>query len=120
MLSKTSQLRFFPGMLLLLILLALLTGCGGSPGESPGNSLRIAVIPKGTTHDFWKMVHAGAIKAERDQFLRSAEGRNYLEGTAQRRQYRAADQPGPDLRLPQGGWHRAGAAGQNGPGAPGS
>ena len=66
MLSKTSQLRFFPGMLLLLILLALLTGCGGSPGESPGNSLRIAVIPKGTTHDFWKMVHAGAIKAERE------------------------------------------------------
>ena len=66
MLSKTSQRRFFPGRLLLLTLLALLTGCGGSPGESPGNSLRIAVIPKGTTHDFWKMVHAGAIKAERE------------------------------------------------------
>ena len=31
--------------------------------ESDGNN-RIAVIPKGTTHVFWKSVHAGAIKAE--------------------------------------------------------
>ena len=31
--------------------------------ESDGN-YRIAVIPKGTTHVFWKSVHAGAIKAE--------------------------------------------------------
>lgn len=30
----------------------------GSPSE-----LRIAVIPKGTTHQFWKAVHAGALKA---------------------------------------------------------
>jgi len=26
----------------------------------------IAVIPKGTTHEFWKSVHAGAVKAERE------------------------------------------------------
>lgn len=26
----------------------------------------IAVIPKGTTHEFWKSVHAGAIKAQRE------------------------------------------------------
>jgi len=26
----------------------------------------IAVIPKGTTHEFWKAVHAGAVKAERE------------------------------------------------------
>lgn len=26
----------------------------------------IAVIPKGTTHEFWKAVHAGAIKAQRE------------------------------------------------------
>jgi len=31
--------------------------------DSDGN-YRIAVIPKGTTHVFWKSVHAGAIKAE--------------------------------------------------------
>lgn len=28
--------------------------------------LQIAVIPKGTTHDFWKAIHAGAVKAERE------------------------------------------------------
>lgn len=27
--------------------------------------LKIAVIPKGTTHEFWKSVHAGAVKAAR-------------------------------------------------------
>jgi ribose transport system substrate-binding protein len=29
-------------------------------------SLTIAVIPKGTTHEFWKSVHAGAVKASRE------------------------------------------------------
>lgn len=28
--------------------------------------LTIAVIPKGTTHSFWKSVHAGAVKAEKE------------------------------------------------------
>ena len=27
---------------------------------------RIAMIPKGTTHEFWKSVHAGAVKAEKE------------------------------------------------------
>mgnify|MGYP000297784048 CR=1 FL=1 len=34
-----------------------------SAGEAP---LTIAVIPKGTTHEFWKAVHAGAVKAQRE------------------------------------------------------
>jgi ribose transport system substrate-binding protein len=40
-------------------------GAGGSSGGggSPRKALRIAVIPKGTTHDFWKSVHAGAADA---------------------------------------------------------
>ncbi|HEY1532898.1 MAG TPA: substrate-binding domain-containing protein [Polyangiaceae bacterium] len=29
-------------------------------------AVRIAVIPKGTTHEFWKAVHAGAVKAARE------------------------------------------------------
>jgi len=56
-------------------LLALLVGC--SKKESPGaaatgsaapaaGKLKIAVIPKGTTHEFWKSVHAGAVKASRE------------------------------------------------------
>ncbi len=33
-------------------------------GEQPTNAkYRIAVIPKGTTHEFWKSVHAGAARA---------------------------------------------------------
>ena len=46
-----------------------LTGCGGdqSPtkSETAGGKkkYRIAVIPKGTTHDFWKSVHYGAKQA---------------------------------------------------------
>ncbi len=38
----------------------------GSAGAEGGASLRIAVIPKGTTHEFWKSVHAGAVKASRE------------------------------------------------------
>ena len=34
----------------------------GEPAAKPGKR-RIAVIPKGTTHEFWKSVHAGANKA---------------------------------------------------------
>ena len=30
------------------------------------DSYTIAVIPKGTTHEFWKAIHAGAIKAEQE------------------------------------------------------
>lgn len=57
----------------------LLVGCGGSgdgagdggsaspeAGASSGSAesgVEIAVIPKGTTHDFWKMIEAGARRA---------------------------------------------------------
>lgn len=43
------------------LLLAVLAGCGG--GRKDSTALRIAVIPKGTTHEFWRAVHAGAIQA---------------------------------------------------------
>src|ERR1700753_1089142 len=36
---------------------------GGAPAKS---KTTIAMIPKGTTHEFWKSVHAGAIKASRE------------------------------------------------------
>lgn len=32
----------------------------------PAKTVTIAVIPKGTTHEFWKSIHAGAVKAERE------------------------------------------------------
>ncbi len=37
----------------------------GAPGSS-GKKLTIAVIPKGTTHEFWKSIHAGCLKAARE------------------------------------------------------
>ncbi len=42
-------------------------GAGGSAAVDAGpTKTRIAVIPKGTTHEFWKAVHAGAVKASRE------------------------------------------------------
>ena len=43
-------------------------GCGGGPGEKAGASktLTIAVVPMGTTHEFWKSIHAGALTAARE------------------------------------------------------
>jgi ribose transport system substrate-binding protein len=38
----------------------------GSCKKSKPDTPRIAVIPKGTTHEFWKSVHAGAVKAARE------------------------------------------------------
>jgi ribose transport system substrate-binding protein len=35
-------------------------------GPRAGRTFQIAVIPKGTTHEFWKSIHAGAIEAARE------------------------------------------------------
>jgi len=60
---------------------ALLTiaGCGGDTASTSKTTAakadetktaksiyRIAVIPKGPTHDFWKSIHAGALKAQQE------------------------------------------------------
>ena len=47
----------------LLALSCLLLSCGESP--DPGRTT-IVVIPKGTTHEFWKSIHAGARRAATD------------------------------------------------------
>jgi ribose transport system substrate-binding protein len=54
----------------LLSLAALASGVackrGGAGGGGGDARPRIAVIPKGTTHEFWRSVHAGAAKAAQD------------------------------------------------------
>ncbi len=59
-------------------LVALLAGCGqhsasstsggtgGGTNPAGGSALQIAVIPKGTSHEYWKSIHAGALKAQED------------------------------------------------------
>lgn len=53
-----------------LIAVTLLSGCKQSagPGGSGAKSgkMQIAVLPKGTTHDFWTAVHAGALAAGKE------------------------------------------------------
>jgi ribose transport system substrate-binding protein len=41
-----------------------LAGCSGT---KPAYKYRIAVIPKGTSHDFWKYIHAGAVQGARER-----------------------------------------------------
>lgn len=51
-----------------LALLAVACQQKETPPESTaaGKSYTIAVIPQGSTHEFWKSIHAGAVKASRD------------------------------------------------------
>jgi ribose transport system substrate-binding protein len=49
---------------LLLAALVVATACSGG-GSTPGR-INVAVIPKGTSHQFWQSVHAGARKAARE------------------------------------------------------
>jgi ribose transport system substrate-binding protein len=56
--------RIFRQVLVSYLIAFLLVGCGP---RTPAARFRIAVIPKGTTHDFWKAIHAGAAKAGRER-----------------------------------------------------
>ena len=66
------NVRFQRGVMA-LALAASLAGCsdGGKP-DTVGKDLKavgglhLAVIPKGTTHEFWKSIHAGAIQAPQE------------------------------------------------------
>jgi len=54
------------GIITLVTVAAVLLVTGCKQKESTGSKYRIAVIPKGTTHVFWKSIHAGAVKAEKE------------------------------------------------------
>ena len=46
-----------------LILLASLC-VALSANAAPAKAYTIAVVPMGTTHEYWKMIHAGALQAQ--------------------------------------------------------
>ncbi len=56
-----------------------IVACGGKgEGGSGGTKkLTIAVIPKGTTHEFWKSIHAGAVQAA-DELAASGDSINVI------------------------------------------
>src|SRR5262252_8309548 len=58
---------------LILLLVLLIIGFGCNRSKSGGKKLSIAVIPKGTSHEFWKSIHAGAVKAARELSAPGAE-----------------------------------------------
>jgi ribose transport system substrate-binding protein len=61
---------------LLFALLPLAASCGGAAVTSETakpSKLTIAVIPKGTTHEFWKSIHAGSVKAARELSAQGTE-----------------------------------------------
>ena len=43
-------------------------------------SYTIAVIPKGTTHEFWKSIHAGAVKAEQELAAKGTQVKLFWKG----------------------------------------
>lgn len=54
-----------------LALLAVAVACSGKSdaakgAATSGKTITIAVVPKGTTHEFWKSIHAGAIQASQE------------------------------------------------------
>jgi ribose transport system substrate-binding protein len=66
-----SQKRIFSLSLFFPLAICLLCLSCGKKEESDAQQesakkIQIAVIPKGTTHEFWKSIHAGAVKASRE------------------------------------------------------
>jgi len=57
--------KFLPVIVFVAVAAVFITiGC--KQKEEGENKYHIAVIPKGTTHIFWKSIHAGALKAEQE------------------------------------------------------
>ena len=91
--------RFTGAIIAALALTAALAGCGdkgsGSetgtrPGPTGGTAsgtkaaagtLNIAVIPKGTSHEYWKSIHAGANKAAQEMAARGTPVNILWKGT---------------------------------------
>jgi ribose transport system substrate-binding protein len=66
----TRQVQLVCALLSLVFVSLVSTGCNStskpSSGEAASDALRIAVIPKGTSHQFWLSVYAGAEAAAQE------------------------------------------------------
>lgn len=60
-------------IILLILLAALSISCTKVEAPTAKKKLTIAVIPKGTTHEFWKSIHAGSNKAAQELAAQGSE-----------------------------------------------
>ncbi len=63
--------------LLRVLALAL---CSVAAVSAADKTYTIAVIPKGTTHEFWKSIHAGAVKAEQELAAKGTKVKLFWKG----------------------------------------
>ena len=56
--------KIFQSLFIFFTFAAMLSACCGSGKKA--DKTTIAVIPMGTTHEYWKAIHAGAVKASRE------------------------------------------------------
>ncbi|MCA8952452.1 MAG: substrate-binding domain-containing protein [Planctomycetes bacterium] len=61
--ALSSCRRLLTALLLTGFVAVGLSSCGGDAGAAKSGRLRVAVVPKGTSHDFWQSVRAGAMQA---------------------------------------------------------
>lgn len=55
---------------LVALLAPLATACPAHRNTSGAKSFTLAVIPQGSTHEYWKSIHAGALEAVREEAAR--------------------------------------------------
>ena len=65
---------------LLRSLVSLSAALCGTILLTAADSYTIAVVPKGTTHEFWKSIHAGAVKAEKELTAQGAQVKLFWKG----------------------------------------
>lgn len=59
---------------------AVLAALLSIPAFAADKNYTIAVIPKGTTHEFWKSIHAGAVKAEQELAAQGIQVKLFWKG----------------------------------------
>jgi ribose transport system substrate-binding protein len=47
--------------------------CAGKKEQTTGKTFTVAVIPQGSTHEFWKSIHAGALKSAHDEAAQNVQ-----------------------------------------------
>jgi ribose transport system substrate-binding protein len=57
----------------LLVALLVVIACAQPEPAAQKKSFTIAVIPQGSTHEYWKSIHAGAVKATQDEAARGVK-----------------------------------------------